>query len=426
MKTQRRLVLLAVSLALLTAGWSGHASDGIGLFGDVIEWMSGFGSVPTVVLTRVPAEELTNAPQGEDVWFGAVELGTGSDTIYGIAVRREPKPLLWIDANNNEDLSDDGGGVRASSCDLGVCIWYPAVRVDYRDGAGERSEDYILRVLIELGCDEPKVHYASHCLRTGLLAAGERIVRLWIGDGDSDGRYDDVEDLTVIVDNDEDGAIDIDWASPEIFYPIDMFFPRGTIQIGDSLYEVEEASADGRRMSVVPSHAGLEPLCSLEVGSPAPAFETHTLDGKVVSSVALRGTAIVLHFAMLEVAFQGAFSCSDLSGTVVSEMTARTEQRLQELALLACEEDVRVFVVAYGEGPPSGERVAELDLPFPVIWDPDLTQLYRGIPLVVIGADGRIVARDEGGFTYDADGHIQSMEWNSLHASEIARLLETP
>jgi len=415
-----------VCLGILAVAAAGSPPVGIGLLDRLIEWPSAIGGVPELSLARAPSEDLTDAPSGDGVWFASIELGTGGDAAYGLALRFEPEPRLWIDANNNEDLGDDGGGLRPASCRLGLCVWYPRVRVTYRDEAGEAewAEDYILRVMADSGCDEPKAYYGSCCLRTGSVSVDEGLFSIWLGDADSDGRYDDIENLTVIVDNDGDDAIAADLASPEIFYPFDALLPLGTIQIGGTLYEIDAVSPDGRRISLRISDAGLEPLRSLEVGRPAPAFDSVTLDNETVSSDRLLGSPVILHFALLEMNLQGSFSCGGLEGTIVSEMTLRVEQRLADLATLQCEEGVRVYVVAV-DGPPSDERLAELDIPFPVIWDPDLAGLFRGIPLVVIGADGTILARDEAYYLYDADGRFYSMEWDTLRAYDVRRLLDS-
>lgn len=428
MRRRACMVGVVVLVALAAVSVSGFWPAGIGLLGELIEWPSAFGGSPEIELYAAPVEDLVNTPQGDGIRFGSVELGNGADTTFSLAVRWEPEPRLWIDANNNEDLGDDGGGLAPDSCQRATYHWYVRVDVSYwveplDSAVSEWTEEYILRVVAHRLEKELEFSCTGYCLRKGLVTTDQGIFRIWLGDADSDGRYDDVEDLIVIIDSDGDGKIPADLASPELFYPTDVLLPLGTIQIGDALYDIDTVSPDGRGISLVASEADTEPLVSLEVGNPAPVFELVILDGELVSAEDLFGRPVVLFFAFLDFHTQGTYRCGAIAGSVVSKTTMEAEQRLQDLGALRCEDDLQVYVVAIDDVQPSEERLAELDIPFPVIWDQQLGILFRGIPLVVIDADWTILAREEAYYKYDADGRVTGIDWAPLYAYDVMQLL---
>ncbi|TFH09445.1 MAG: TlpA family protein disulfide reductase [Candidatus Atribacteria bacterium] len=134
------------------------------------------------------------------------------------------------------------------------------------------------------------VTYCRNSYQSGEIELGGKAYRLAIVDEDSDGRYDDLDRGTLLLDTDRDGELLLMTDSHEIFSLAEPFNLEGVV------YEVAAVSSDGSWMQVLKSEADVSPKLPLLAGFPAPMFEATDVKGEAFSLEAERGNVIVLDF----------------------------------------------------------------------------------------------------------------------------------
>ncbi len=150
--------------------------------------------------------------------YGALPLGNGSDRIVTI-VLDEPEEgkvsYFYVDANNDNDLTNDDGGEwpkgNATNFirDQDLQVRYAA------DGGGEVTAPFFIRFYrfrdfstrAELR-DKVLCYRANH--REGTIELEGKTYRLCIADDDVDGVFDDLESTGFALDADGDGQLDGD------------------------------------------------------------------------------------------------------------------------------------------------------------------------------------------------------------------------
>lgn len=401
-----RLLTIGCLVVGCLVGLTGRGEESLAYLCELVDWPSSWGPIPTISFAPTPQEELRAFPVGENVKYGVIRLGNGQDPLISVAIREGPDPAIWVDANNNEDLTDDGGGKWDLQWRWNSFVWYFTVFVDYL----KAGVDTIAPYTIEIVAYNPsgsrwEVSYASHCLRKGLLEVEGTQYAIWIGDMDSDGRYDDIEDLVVVVDVDGDGMPCFSPASPEIF------FPRHTpVQIGMTLYVVDSVSPDGREVRLQQAGAATSPLPFLSPGHPAPAFTSQTIEGHTISLTDYRGDVTVLVFVPIQ-------TCVNCPACVEAPLVCA---RVRDLNLLDHRDDIHVIAIATDDVAPMREQIRAVGIEYPVIWDPELVMLYRvtNTWLFIVDGEGNIRAMDQTFLRYQ-DGHLVKVQYSPLTIPEI-------
>lgn len=126
--------------------------------------------------------------------------------------------------------------------------------------------------------------------RAGEIQLGETTYPLVLFDEDTDARYDDLGDGTLIIDSDGDGRLLMTSDSHEVFSLAEPFNLHGIV------YEVAAVAEDGSWIEIVESDAEVQPKPPLLDGFPAPVFEGIDAFGQLLSSESWRGDIIVLDF----------------------------------------------------------------------------------------------------------------------------------
>lgn len=389
----------------------GLGEEGVGLCGELVQWPAAMGGVPTVALFPEPQERLIAFPQGPNIKYGIITLGNGQDPTISIAVREAPKPCIWVDANNNEDLTDDGGGLWDLQWRWNSFVWFFTVDVDYSIDGVSTTAPYVIKITAHKTTGEWSVFYGSYCLRKGLVELNGQLYTIWLGDMDSDGIYNDFEDLYLAIDVNGDGMPAFSPACLEIFSPA-----MGPIQIGKKLYTVEYVSVDGRsiRLQQTGETQSVPPL--LSPGHPAPEFTSTTIAGETISTQDLRGKVIILNFFPVE-------ACLECPTCVKNPVICR---RAAQLGLVrALNNEVAVIGIVTDAMQPAIDQVLRLGVDYPVIWDPRLVSLHRVSQtwLFVVDPEGTIRATDHIIPRFDGERLVE-LEYDPLLLPEIVHIAE--
>lgn len=408
------LVLLFLCMFVCTSVVLASSSEFIGLLGETVSWTIPPVCSTDIRLQKTPLENLKGIPQVKGLLFGAMKLGNGKDNLVSIAVLLEGPPQLWIDANNNEDLSDDEHimwDFRTVSGD--TYIWHCLkVQAEYQ----VRGETVLLPVYVDIYVSMDPVRggigvdYSVVSHREGLIEIDDKLypIALSLIHSASYAIYNDLSDLLFGIDIDRDNKINVCDDSYEIFRADEPFY------VENKTYEIKLVSPDGRKLVLVESNRQAVKRSILRRGHPSPDFQTTTLEGKTFSLSNLKGKVVMLYFAPSFCVFPSLNSenyCSSCSYNVQFQYYQRMSD-LESLVEANRDKVVLVWILTDEEEPKpdlikklqeeisimvsKGTLIEEFPL-VTMIWDPKVTELYLcpGERLFILDENGTIRATDE-------------------------------
>ena len=251
--------------------------------------------------------------------YGQIKLGNGPKSVTLVVFDRPNPPIDWnlsriyVDVNQNGDLTDDGDGkwpsvqARGAAARLGTL--FPLLHASWGTPEKETaSADYSV-MLVSVGMPNKGqiVSYRRSSGRTGTLPMAGREVRVVLIENDNDALFnkalDDDNRLTgpgkverpmwLLADLDGDG----------IFGKTETFDARKPFALGGVIYEAR-AALDGSKLTLVPTtraaqRAGVpvpRPFVGLAPGTVAPDFTALQADGTPMKLSDLRGKIVVLDF----------------------------------------------------------------------------------------------------------------------------------
>lgn len=439
------MALLALIVTILIASTVAAQETYIGLLGETVESVGiGGGELHIISLYDTPREDLIYAPIGEDIQYGTIKLGNGADTLISIAVRLGPEPLLWVDANNNEDLYDDGASTPDAVWSQHSRAWYREITVSYWEDGAHYTSPYVLRIQVTKFGNDWDLLYSGFCVRKGLIRIGPTLHTIWLSDLDSDGLFNDFENLAVGIDSDGDGEPCLDFSSPEWFFQESPFLEPGIVQIDNMFYELIDVSSDGRLIELASSDVDLEPLPILQVGHPAPLLTVNTVTGEKIDLSKYMGQPILLLFApMFQLYLEHIDYCSQPEWSGYSDCffgfgqprtrsgwlaIERTQEFIEEAIQWPDDLGFKILLIATDLSllsPDTPTSLDQLDLPFSIIWDETFSMQYRTAlyGAFVIDHEGSIVARDGWSYRYDATGRLLQADLDPLSSYEISGIL---
>lgn len=249
-------------------------------FSNIIELTSGCFPQGSK-LESVPMEDFDWPKAHDDPLYGLIPLGDG---IHPIMIDRyEDRYDLYVDA----ELT---GGLQPYSWDRalydGSLLASVPFRIQYSD---EETASYQL-FLIWNQFTPTVVTYCRDSYRAGEIQLAGDIYKLAVFDEDSDGRYDDLDDGTLLIDADGNGKLLMESDSHEVFSLAEPFNLDGVV------YEVVAMAKDGSWLEMAESDVVVAPKPPLLTGYPAPIFEGIDSAGNDFSLEALRGGIVVLDF----------------------------------------------------------------------------------------------------------------------------------
>jgi hypothetical protein len=212
------------------------------------------------------------------------------------------------------------------------------------------------------------------------LGPVELAIGLW--DFNVDGRYDDIDNLGVVIDTDLDGELCL-YCVHELFGA--FFSPGEPLRVAGKLYRLR-VSPSGLQVELHMEAEG-EPLPVLiPAGSPFPELAGETIWGEQFSLSALRGKVVALFF------LPHRLFCSQPPAW--EELCRRP---LEVAELVADNPDVQVVVILTDEAPPEEARWESLrELGGRVLWAPEAKQEFRfGNGFLLLDREGMIRYTDE-------------------------------
>ena len=359
-----RLMVLLLGLFSLSGA---SAETTLGYFTNITDLSS--GCYPQgLKLNAEPIEGIDWPKAHEEALFGVVHLGD------------ESHPVMI-------DRHDDGFDLYVDSERTGVLQTFAWDRV-LADGTSLVSIPFVVQYpdeqtasyqafLMWSGFTPTVLTFCRDSYRAGEIQLGEATYALVVFDEDTDARYDDLDDGTLIIDSDGDGQLLMTSDSHEVFSLAEPFNLNGTV------YEAAAVAEDGSWIEIVESDADVEPRYPLLDGFPSPVFEGIDAFGESLSSESLRGDIIVLDF--------WASWCSPC----IYELPT-----LESIVEAFSAQGVRVVGVNLDRTESAFQSALETyEISYDQIYDSDrgpIGDLYRiaGIPMTyVIDRDGIIAAR---------------------------------
>jgi thiol-disulfide isomerase/thioredoxin len=250
--------------------------------------------------------------------YGCFRIGNGphSLTLFAVDEPEGQEGRIYVDRNQNGDLTDDGEGTWDQIRDIdGVNTYMTVVPVHVSWGdplVEQEGSEYHLFVYKRHGAMGGG--YAKISGRAGKLRLGEKTYHVVLAESTNDGLFTvpAIGDLTrrpteLYVDLDADGTFlgvtsEVDgkeFRSPERFNLAEPFLIDGQWFLG-------RPTISGRSLTLVPtSPPGADALRNqapkeirrmLAAGTPAPDFEVEAVDGTPIGLKAFRGKVVIIDF----------------------------------------------------------------------------------------------------------------------------------
>ena len=221
-------------------------------------------------------------PDGQDeTLYGLLPLG---DEMHPIMIdRHDDQYELYVDAELTSEFQSYSWDRTLYDGSLLASIPFRILHPD------EGTTSYQLFVIWSRFTPS-MVTYCRDSYWAGEIHLAGDVYKLAVFDEDSDGRYDDLEYGTLIIDADGDGELLTTADSHEVF------FLDEPINLGGIVYEVSAMAQDGSWIEMVESDEDTEPKPPLLVGFPAPLFEGVDSAGNDFSLEALRDDIVILDF----------------------------------------------------------------------------------------------------------------------------------
>jgi thiol-disulfide isomerase/thioredoxin len=245
-----------------------------------------------IMLSDQPKEALRREPtySTKNPLYGAMDLGDGADRFVTVVVD-EPEggpARIYIDRNNDEDLTNDGDGAWTSSSASNLRLSNVKIDIDYSTGPMPYTFS-LYRFTTRL---RDQVLYYRDSARQGEMESGGQTYKIAIMDDNADGRFDDLDNGTLLVDLNQDGTLVGRSDSPEQLKLTEPFNVHGTV------WSIDRISPDGSQVTLKPSTTRVAMQTYLEPGYPAPTFSAQDLEGKAIelSQAAESAKYILLDF----------------------------------------------------------------------------------------------------------------------------------
>ncbi len=220
--------------------------------------------------------------------FSSLLLGSATDSVFAVVLDEAPngqESRLYVDKNNNEDLTDDDDGSWLATKGT---FSMKEVLLE----AGYRSGDSV---------PYPVVFYRYHTklpgslmayrngYRKGRIALNDTTYKVALFDDDCDGLFD-LDESALVIDINQDGSLDGQTDSGEYFPTLSPF------ALDDRFYRVSDISPSGERITLVATDSLTADAPGSHRREAAPAFKAQTLGGNFIESEQLRDKVVLIDF----------------------------------------------------------------------------------------------------------------------------------
>ena len=291
---------------------------------DRTEGMTKRGYMPyNTPLLDQPAETLKKEPKYSGTpRYAALEMGNGEDHTITVALDEgDETPKIYIDKNNDEDLTNDGDGAWDSKSDPrpGSTVYNTTMRsvrldVDYEEDGASTTLPYYINMYRFMGVPDDDrranllFYYPGTTLK-GTLSDGDKSVLLMLQEPIPDARFDDMLEggainkgvAGLMVDYNGDGKIETDARMPEQLGDARVWFATAPFHWNGKSWQIKQISPSGKTLTLETVDTPTEPpawpeLPKVALGDTAPVFTAQTLDGKTLTLSDLRGKVVLLDF----------------------------------------------------------------------------------------------------------------------------------
>lgn len=229
--------------------------------------------------------------------YGKVTIGNSS-TKQDIAVvvdeAEGQRPRIYIDANNNRDLTDDGSGDWTTNGDsFRKDIVIRATFIV--DGKGQQINlPYSVTRVRDERRKQTRILFSPLYARSGNLKLGNKVFRVLVETFSRQGLYSKPDDITIGIDTNQDGKVDRGLLSAEI-----LWGGAGggkPFNIDGESYRIAGATDPGDKIFLEVSPIKVAPKKYITVGEAAPDFDFQTLTDHQMKLSSLKGKVVLLDF----------------------------------------------------------------------------------------------------------------------------------
>jgi len=224
--------------------------------------------------------EPTNKPLAEPRYrskkplYGTIVVGTGPNNRITV-VLDEPDdgpPRLFVDRNNDKDLSNDGPGESTRQSAEAATFSNVVIDVPYETGPVPSTYSFYR---FKTRLRDSLFYYRDSCREGEVVLDGNRY-KLAVLNENGDGRFDDLRNGTLIIDLNQDGKLEGNTDSAESYRLDEPFNVYGQV------WEVASLSPNGMDLSFRRSTARVPSKPYFDPGSTAPTFSGKGLEGETV------------------------------------------------------------------------------------------------------------------------------------------------
>jgi thiol-disulfide isomerase/thioredoxin/S1-C subfamily serine protease len=252
----------------------------------------GYYRPASVQLTEKPFKQPKAEPryQSKKPLYGVLQLGDAADNRFLVAVD-EPdggQPKIYIDRHGDGDLTNSGPGDWDRS--NGPTCFAGNVLIDVPYPTGKIPYNFCFYRMKSRMPD--RLFYYRNGGREGEVVLDGKHYRVLVLDDNADGRFDDLQNGSFIIDLNQDNKLDATTDSAEYFQLNEPFNVHGKV------WEVASMTADGLHIALQPSRAEVAIKPYLDPGCPAPEFVGKGLDGQTIDlqAEATKGKYVLLDF----------------------------------------------------------------------------------------------------------------------------------
>ena len=223
--------------------------------------------------------------------YAALYLGNAPDSLFSIMYQQadDGSNQIYVDLNNNEDLTDDGESNWDES-KRGYSSKEVLLEVAYRAGEQEIKVPYPVVLYHYLNKLSDMLVAYRNGYRRGELEVADTSFQIALFDDNCNGLFDELKRGALVVDLNQDGTLDGRSDSDE-YFKIEQ-----PIVIGDQVFRVAAVSASGDHIRFTKQDTVAPPLAEVEENATIPPFRTLDINGEVLDFGNLRGKVLMIDF----------------------------------------------------------------------------------------------------------------------------------
>jgi peroxiredoxin len=293
---------IALTLFLIAVGCHGSAAFAQSRIEVTTELETGRGLVPGPYRPAQsgaedkPGLKLAREPQyqSDKPLYGRIVIGNSKDKREIAVVIDELEgqpPRIYVDTNNNRDLTDDGKpdwptferGVYQKNLNIKATF-------EVSGKAREIELPYSLYRFTDPRRKSIGVFYYRRHARSGMLKLAGKEYKVVLSSFNNQAIYSNPKDLMITIDSNRDGRLDLDISSAESFKGSEPF------NIGGESYRIAEVSEMGDKVWIEVSAEKVAAKRYIAVGESAEDFAFKTIDGRDLRLSNFRGKVVMLDF----------------------------------------------------------------------------------------------------------------------------------